>query len=312
MADEQPIENYESPIRLLWALGHDLPYVPLPDLETARKHPDAVMIMEADSGGQILATLPVRYLTASQAALTQLLCDLECITWGEGGLAEVGDTPWDARIYYEVMALPSEVGGGIGGGLAVDGIWVHDELAERGLIGPIEDVLRGKSPRLPFSKVETIQKFSSITEVKKVPGARLLFNAHLRTSRIFSCDVDRIMCGHEQIAWLCCDLTMLHHGELDGLRHGRVGHYGINRYRRNGFKLGPAFGGAMELFLSPTGSGIHPYLRAYGPRPPIWIDWRLEKIGLTPERVGDVLDGRLPRISLEGLGAPAGPEGSDS
>ena len=94
------------------------------------------MIMEADSGGQILATLPVRYLAATEAALTQLLCDLESITWGEGGLAEDGDTPCDARIYYEVMSRPGGVGGGMGGGLAVDGLWVHDELAERGLIKP--------------------------------------------------------------------------------------------------------------------------------------------------------------------------------
>jgi len=316
MADEQPQpppDDYESPVRHLWALAHDQPFIALPDLESARKHPDAVMIMEADSGGQILATLPVRYLAATEAALTQLLCDLESITWGEGGLAEDGDTPCDARIYYEVMSRPGGVGGGMGGGLAVDGLWVHDELAERGLIGPIGDVLRGQSPRLPFSAMDTVESVCSIDEAKRARGARLLFKEYsaLWTRPFLSCDVDRLHCGEEELASLYHELDLLTSGQLARLRRRRDFDSLIKPIRKK-VELGPDFCEKMGLFTSPTGSGIHPLLRADGPRPPIWIDWRLEKIGLTPERVGDVLDGRLPRISLEGLGAPRGPEESGS
>jgi hypothetical protein len=42
------------------------------------------MIMEADSGGQILVTCLVSKVRAEEDVLHQLLCDLETITWGQG------------------------------------------------------------------------------------------------------------------------------------------------------------------------------------------------------------------------------------
>ena len=90
MSDEQPqeIPPHHSPVRSLWAEGHGLPYEAFHSLDEARRHADAAMVMEADSGGQILVTCPVRYVAASEDVLNQLLCDLENITWGRGGLAE--------------------------------------------------------------------------------------------------------------------------------------------------------------------------------------------------------------------------------
>jgi len=152
MSDEQPqeIPPHHSPVRSMWAEGHDLPYEPFHSLDEARSHPEAVMILEADSGGQILATCPVRYVIASEPALNQLLCDLENITWGAGGLAE-DDQPYDAQIYYEVLPVGSGVGGGMGGGLVVDGVWVHRELEQESLREQIEAVILGRCSRLALN-----------------------------------------------------------------------------------------------------------------------------------------------------------------
>jgi hypothetical protein len=140
-----------SALRFMVAKADGEEYVSFKNLDEARAHPDAAMIMEADSGGQILVTCPVSKVQATEDVLHQLLCDLETITWGLGGLS--GDNLlYDARIYYEPLRPGSGVSGGMGGGLVLDGPWLHDELEERGLRPQIEEILAGKRKRLQADK----------------------------------------------------------------------------------------------------------------------------------------------------------------
>jgi hypothetical protein len=141
------IPPHVSPVRFMSAEGHGERYEAFRSLAEARAHPDAVMIMEADSGGQILLTCPVSKVQAQEEVLNQLLCDLEMISWGPGGLSH-SNVPCEAWIYYEVLPPGSGVGGGMGGGLVVDGLWVHEELQKLGLCRQIEEVVAGLRERL--------------------------------------------------------------------------------------------------------------------------------------------------------------------
>jgi len=53
------IPPHFSPVRFMWAKGNHEEYKAFGSLAEARAHPDGAMIMEADSGGQILVTCPV-------------------------------------------------------------------------------------------------------------------------------------------------------------------------------------------------------------------------------------------------------------
>lgn len=157
--DSEPliIPEDSSALRFMVAKAHGEEYVSFKNLADARAHPDAAMIMEADSGGQILVTCPVSKVQATEDVLHQLLCDLETITWGLGGLSQ-DNIPYDARIYYEPLPPGSGVSGGMGGGMVLDGPWMHDELEERGLRPQIEEILAGKRQRLLAGKSVRLTK----------------------------------------------------------------------------------------------------------------------------------------------------------
>lgn len=116
-------------------------------LSDARQSPDAVMVIQADSGGAILVTCPVKYVQAREDVLTQLVADLEAIAWGFGRLSRK-DVPKHAVVYYAPLAVGSDVAGGTGGGRVVDGVWVHVEIERLGLRRQIEDVVAGVRDRL--------------------------------------------------------------------------------------------------------------------------------------------------------------------
>ena len=145
-ADKIIPEN-ASPLRFMMGEAHDTGYKFFDNLEEARKSPDAAMVMEADSGGQILVACPVSKGQATPEVLHQLLCDLEEISWGNGGLS-TDNKPYDARIYYEPLPVGSGVSGGMGGGVVIDGVWVHPEFEESGLAPQIKEVVAGTRQRL--------------------------------------------------------------------------------------------------------------------------------------------------------------------
>jgi hypothetical protein len=141
------IPENASALRFMRGKAHGTEYKFFDNLEEACKHPDAAMVMEADSGGQILVACPVSKVHATEIVLHQLLCDLEEITWGSGGLS-TDNKPYDARIYYELLPVGSGVCGGMGGGMVIDGVWVHSGFEESGLASQIKEVVAGKRVRL--------------------------------------------------------------------------------------------------------------------------------------------------------------------
>ena len=152
--EEQPVSGNNlripdgaSALRFMVGTADGTGYIFFKTLEQARAHPNAALIMEADSGGQILLTCPVSRVHASEEVLHQLACDLETITWGEGGLSK-DNLLCDAQILYEPMPPGSRVSGGMGGGVVLEGPWIHEDLHDRGLSAQIEEVLFGKRNRL--------------------------------------------------------------------------------------------------------------------------------------------------------------------
>ena len=73
-----------SAVRYLSAAADGVPFISYRTLDQALADPQATMIFEADSGGQILLSCPVRHVRASAQILEQLLTDLEMIAWGPG------------------------------------------------------------------------------------------------------------------------------------------------------------------------------------------------------------------------------------
>ena len=93
------------------------------DLETAKSDSNAYVVMEGDWGGQIYLTCPVRYVICDEDMLKKLLKKLDHMCWKCNG----GD---GAAIRYETFSQGEIVAGGMGGGLAVDGLWIHPKILE--------------------------------------------------------------------------------------------------------------------------------------------------------------------------------------
>jgi len=104
----------------------------------AKESPSGVLIMEGDYGGQIYLTCPMKYVQCGPEAIKQLILELDSMAWAcnEGDGAEISYmTHWDG-------SDGESVGGGMGGGFVVDGLWVHGEFSK--LKDSIWQVLQGK------------------------------------------------------------------------------------------------------------------------------------------------------------------------
>jgi hypothetical protein len=134
----------------MWAEAHGEAYKYVSDFEEARRTDGCYLIMEADCGGQILLTCPMPLVRASNEALLLLLSDLESITWGKGSVDESSSEPqcYDAEMFFEIMRAGEGVGGGMGGGLVTDRLWLHPELTEKGWTQEIDQVVSGTLPRI--------------------------------------------------------------------------------------------------------------------------------------------------------------------
>lgn len=146
LADEPPavesdgygvIEPHERAIGKILADQGRMPYQPLRSLDEARAYPDAVVIAEGDSGGQVYFTCPVRLIRCTEAELMLLLEDVDAIQWGidNGG----------AGLYYERLSVGDGVWGGMGGGMITEGVWVHDRLCDVGTDEAVRAVVEGRA-----------------------------------------------------------------------------------------------------------------------------------------------------------------------
>jgi len=95
------------------------PYVAFESLAAAQAVSDGVVVLEGDYGGQIYMVVPARHVQCGEAELQALLSELDAHAWRD---------PAGARVYYEQRPLGAGIGGGMGGGQVIDGVWVHPEL----------------------------------------------------------------------------------------------------------------------------------------------------------------------------------------
>lgn len=139
MSDE-PTPPHGSPLRHLMAEAQGTAYRSLDSLRAAQECPDGVVILEGDEGGQIYLVVPARQVACTEAALEDLLADLDRINWDDLSMA---------HLVYERSPIGSHVAGGMGGGLVTPSVWIHPEIVALGIDGPIHDVLAGAIERLP-------------------------------------------------------------------------------------------------------------------------------------------------------------------
>lgn len=133
------IDDSQSPIRKIMADARGGNYISYKSLDEAKKNKNVYCIMEGDWGGQIYLSIPVNKIKCDEDTLKNLLKEMDKISWecneGEG-----------SGIYYEPHRIGDGIGGGMGGGLITDGLWVHNELDD--IKNQIQEVLNGSTKNL--------------------------------------------------------------------------------------------------------------------------------------------------------------------
>jgi hypothetical protein len=107
--------------------------------EAAKKAPDGVLVMEGDYGGQIYLSCPMKLVQCGPKEIESVLRDLDTMAWG----CNEGD---GADTYYLRRQSGQGIWGGMGGGIVLDGLWVHEEFTH--LKDAIWRVLQGKAKDL--------------------------------------------------------------------------------------------------------------------------------------------------------------------
>lgn len=113
-------------MRSLYNKAHGIEYNPIDGYELAKNTEDACVILEGDWGGQIYLVCPMKYVHCSEKTLLNLLKSIDSIEWG------CNDGKGRA-ICFEVIPIGQGVAGGMGGGIVVDGLWLHERLIDAGL-----------------------------------------------------------------------------------------------------------------------------------------------------------------------------------
>jgi len=137
--EDNVIPEGVSGCRYMYHLTEGTDFKPLTSFEEAKKCDDAYLIMEGDYGGQIYLSVPLNQVGCKYQVLEKLLLEVDSREWscnkGEG-----------SGIYFERMEPGTGIPGGMGGGIALDGLWVHEDL--EGLKERINRILNGESTSL--------------------------------------------------------------------------------------------------------------------------------------------------------------------
>jgi hypothetical protein len=131
---ESTLPANESGVRRLVADAHGSEYHALESLAQAREFPDAVVVLEGDYGGQIYVVAPVHMVQCDEPSLNRLLAELDALEWKD----EEG-----ASVFYERRATGEGVAGGMGGGVVLPTVWVHERLQQH--YSAVVSVLAGES-----------------------------------------------------------------------------------------------------------------------------------------------------------------------
>jgi hypothetical protein len=132
-------EPARDPGHLATARGQ--PYVSYRTLAEARSADAAIVIIEGDYGGQIYLTAPIEHVGCTETRLRRLAEELELLCWSFPNRGE--------RVVFEPGLPGRGVGGGMGGGRVIDGVWTHEEIRQLGLAGVVTEVLAGGRDDLP-------------------------------------------------------------------------------------------------------------------------------------------------------------------
>lgn len=130
---------HESGLRKMKAEAEGTAYTSFKSLADAQGHPEGVVVLEGDDGGQIFVVCPASKVKCSEQTLKTLLLDLDAKTW---------DTPDMAHVYYERRRIGEGVAGGMGGAMPGGEIWIHEEFRKLGLADAIRGIIEGRSPKL--------------------------------------------------------------------------------------------------------------------------------------------------------------------
>lgn len=136
------LRSYESAVRSMMAESQGQPYRAFRTLAEAQATPVAAVSIEGDYGGQIFATCPARLVRCTEERLRRLAEELETRT---NATAYAGS----AQVVFEPLAIGARVAGGMGGGIVVDGVWVHEEIRQLGWASAVEGILLGNQEELP-------------------------------------------------------------------------------------------------------------------------------------------------------------------
>ncbi len=131
---ETTLPAHESGVRRLVADAHGSEYHALASLAQARAFSDAVVVFEGDYGGQIYLVAPVHLVQCEESSLNKLLAELDALEWNDQD---------GASVFYERRAAGEGVAGGMGGGIVLPTVWVHERLQQH--YSAIVSVLAGKS-----------------------------------------------------------------------------------------------------------------------------------------------------------------------
>ena len=133
------LPDHESGVRRMVSDSRGEAYRAFRTLAEAQGVSDGVVVMEGDYGGQIYLTCPARLVNCDQATLERLLRDLDRLGWKD---------PETSRVFFERGSPGSGVWGGMGGGLIVEGVWLHPELQKLGIEERVRDVIAGTRRKL--------------------------------------------------------------------------------------------------------------------------------------------------------------------
>ena len=114
--------------------AHGSEYQALESLAQARAFSDAVVVFEGDYGGQIYLVAPVHLVQCEEGSLNKLLAELDALEWNDRD---------GASVFYERRAKGEGVAGGMGGGIVLPTVWVHERLQQH--YSAVVSVLAGTS-----------------------------------------------------------------------------------------------------------------------------------------------------------------------
>ena len=113
-----------------------------PSFAAARSDPDAAVVASGDDGGTVLLTAPLRLVACDASTLRRLAVDLDGLLW---------DDPTGVELSFLHLPVGSGVPGGMGGGVVVEGMWIHPCI-DRTVAKRASAVLAGLSAGLAISE----------------------------------------------------------------------------------------------------------------------------------------------------------------